>query len=122
MSINMGNKAFQERVLRIRGGLPILKAFGFEEDTANNKLTLKKYDSVLFKKGIAHLEDVLFKCYEQKEVEMKAARQDLKRQLSQNSFTNDDEPEKEINFWNSVDFDQSDYDKLELGSVEKISH
>jgi hypothetical protein len=74
MSINMGNKAFQERVLQIRGGLPILKAFGFEEDTANNKLTLKKYDSVLFKKGIAHLEDVLFKCYEQKEVEMKAAR------------------------------------------------
>ena len=64
MQINMANKAFQDRVGQIRGGLPILKAFGFEEDTQNNKLILKKYDATLFQKGIAHLEDVLFKNYE----------------------------------------------------------
>ena len=68
-------------------------------------MVLKKYDATLFQKGIAHLEDVLFKRYEQKEVEMKEARQNLKKQLSQISFTHEDEPEKEIDFWDGVEFD-----------------
>lgn len=47
-SINLANEAFQKRVGKINGGRVVLKGFGFEEDTAENKLTLKKYDGTLF--------------------------------------------------------------------------
>jgi hypothetical protein len=48
----LANEAFQKRVGKINGGRVILKGFGFEEDTAENKLTLKKYDGTLFQKGL----------------------------------------------------------------------
>lgn len=46
-SINLGNEAFQKRVGKINGGKIILKGFGFEEDQAENKLVLGKYDAGL---------------------------------------------------------------------------
>lgn len=51
-SINLGNEAFQKRVGKINGGRVVLKGFGFEEDTAENKLVLKKYDANTFTKGM----------------------------------------------------------------------
>ena len=51
-SINLTNEAFQKRVGKITGGKIILKAFGFEEDTAENKLVLQNFDESLFTKGI----------------------------------------------------------------------
>ena len=51
-SINLANDAFQKRVGKINGGRSILKGFGFEEDSAENKLVLQAYDADLFKKGI----------------------------------------------------------------------
>ena len=50
--INLANEAFQKRVGKITGGKIILKGFGFDEDTAENKLVLKNYDEALFTKGI----------------------------------------------------------------------
>lgn len=55
-SVNLANEAFQKRVGKINGGKMILKGFGFEEDTAENKLVLKKYDADLFKKGVELLQ------------------------------------------------------------------
>lgn len=51
----MANEAFQKRVGKISGGKVILLGFGFEEDTAENKLVLKKYDANVFAKGIEML-------------------------------------------------------------------
>ena len=51
-SINLGNEAFQKRVGKINGGRVILKGFGFDEDTGENKLVLKKYDATIFQKGL----------------------------------------------------------------------
>ena len=50
-SVNLANEAFQKRVGKINGGKIILKGFGFEEDTDQNKLILGKYDADLFAKG-----------------------------------------------------------------------
>lgn len=51
----MANEAFQKRVGKISGGKVILLGFGFEEDTAENKMVLKKYDANVFAKGIEML-------------------------------------------------------------------
>ena len=37
---------------KINGGKMILKGFGFEEDTATNKMILSKYDADVFAKGL----------------------------------------------------------------------
>lgn len=37
----------------------ILKGFGFETDTVENKMVLKKYDADLFKKGLDLLQSEL---------------------------------------------------------------
>lgn len=54
-SINLANEAFQKRVGKINGGKVILRAFGFEEDTAENKLVLKGYDAGFFKEALDQL-------------------------------------------------------------------
>ena len=51
-SINLANEAFQKRVGKISGGLIILQGFGFEQDTAENKLVLKNYDAKIFAEGL----------------------------------------------------------------------
>ena len=121
LSINLGNEAFKKRVGSIRGGVMILRAFGFEENTSENKLVLSNYDPILFQKGNKLLEDELFNTFFQKEHEITEAQKDLKKQLSQISFTHEDEPELEDDFWQGVDdnFDQlMDFDLDNLTMVK----
>lgn len=54
-SINLENKAFQNRVGKIQGGRVILQGFGFEEE--DGKLVLQKFDQQVFEKGVALLQN-----------------------------------------------------------------
>lgn len=91
LNINVANETFQKRVRRVRGGIMVLKAFGFVEE--EQKLVLKKYDAELFKKGTELLEAELFNSYGKLEAEMEEAKKVLKQQISHASFEYDAEPE-----------------------------
>ena len=58
-TVNLGNEKIQERVGKINGGKIIFKGFGFEEDVAEKKMILKKYDAKIFTEGIELLQNEL---------------------------------------------------------------
>jgi hypothetical protein len=55
----LGNDAFQKRVGKLRGGLQILRGFGFMEDAGQGKLVLNKVDEKLINEGVKLLKNFM---------------------------------------------------------------
>ena len=50
--INCANAAFQKKVMKIPGGLVIIRGFGFDEDDKAEYLVLSSYDAQHFAQGL----------------------------------------------------------------------
>ena len=81
----------------------VLKAFGFAEEEEKQKLVLKKYDAILFKKGLEMLEAEMFNSYGKLDAELEEAKKVLKQQISHAQFEYDAEPESQEGFWSLDD-------------------